>query len=180
MDAEFSVELGADDPTLAVPWSTPDGVLGYVDLKLNPAAIDNLEEVQRFPELGDFLRALNAADSIYETAKCDVWIDTLLDVDDEPYEATVKCGSYVDVFFRAPRTLAPFSEHERRARDLLRRLRTAEDLRARAELTLRRAYFADEQALYWTVYLFGYGDDIENARAVWAQALKLVQTVMLQ
>jgi hypothetical protein len=180
MDAEFSVELGADDPTLAVPWSTPDGAVGYVDLTMNTAAIATLEEVHQFPELGEFLRAVNAPTSHYQTAKCDAWIDTLMDVDDEPYEATVKCGSYLDVFFRHPETLASFAEHEQRARDLVRRLRKREDLRARAEVVVRRAYFGDEPGFYWTVYLFGYGDDIAGARAEWVRALSLLQRALLQ
>jgi hypothetical protein len=180
MDAEFSVELGADDPTLAVPWSTPDGAVGYVDLTVNTSAIATLEEVQKFPELGEFLRAVNAPTSDCQTAKCDAWIDTLMDVDDEPYEATVKCGSYVDVFFRGPQTLASFSEHERRARERVRRLRKSEDACARAEITVRRAYFGDDEGFYWTIYVFGYGDDISGARIAWADALKLLQTALLQ
>lgn len=180
MDAEFSVELGADDPTLAVPWNTPDGATGYVDLKVSPEAMNALEEVRDFPELAGFLRALNACGAIYETAKCDVWLDTLMDVDDEPYEATVKCGSYVDLFFREPYKLAAFAEHERRARDLVQRLRKCDDLPARAEVIIRRAYFSDDEGLYWTVYLFGYGDDAESAQARWGCALNLLRTAMLQ
>jgi hypothetical protein len=180
MDAELSVELGADDPTLAVPWSTPDGVVAYVDLKRNPAAVDTLEEVVNFPELGPFLLRLNLPDSIFETAKCDAWIETLMDVDDEPYEATVKCGSYVDVFFREPHRLFPFAEQEHRAQNLVKRLRKTEDRRARAEITLRRAYFGDDQGFYWTIYLYGYGDEIAGARSEWARALEILLTAMLQ
>lgn len=182
MDAEFSVELGADDPTLAVPWRSPNGEIEYVDLRKHPEAIDRLEEMRAFPELGEFLRRLNAAESAYQTAKCDAWFDSLMDVDDDPYEEGMKCGSYVDVFFAGARRLADFAEHERWAREVVRRVRGAEDLQARAEIAVRRAWFEDEnpgEGFYWTIYVFGYGEGVEDARGVWVEAIRQVQDALL-
>jgi hypothetical protein len=172
MDAEFTVELGSDDPTLAVPWQSPDGSVEYVDLRAHPEKIDELSEVREFQELGECLRALNTRDFV--TAKCDACFDTLMDVDDEPYEAKMKCASYVDLFFTGERQLAPFAEHESKAREVVQRLRTDEELPARAEITVRRAYFREETGFYWTIYVFGYGDDTEDARANWGKALQAV------
>ncbi len=177
MDAEFSVELGPDDPTLAVPWQCPDGTIAYVDLRLAPEAIDGLAEVRAFPELADFLRALNAPHSPYQTAKCDAWFDSLMDVEDEPYDSVMKCASYVDVFL-ANDVLAPFLEQEKRGREIVKQVHAAEDLPARMELVVRRAYFGEVQGFYWTIYLFGYGEDLPAARTAWTSALQVLQSVM--
>ncbi len=175
MECEFSVELGADDPTLAVPWWSPDGSVGYVDLREHPLEMDRLSEVRAFPELGEFLRALNGGE--FATAKCDSWFDTLMDVDDEPYEAAMKCASYVDVYFPRER-LDEFEEHERRARAAVMRVRETEEIRARAEIAIRRAWFGEEQGFYWTVYATGYGEDAESARERWKEGMRRVIAAM--
>lgn len=177
MDCEFSVELGADDPTLAVPWRSPDGAIAYIDLKAHPDAIAQLEEVQQFPELGDFLVALNAGP--FATAKCDAWFETLMDVDDEPYEAAMKCASYVDVFLTGDRQLASFQEHEQRLHAAVQRIRAAEDLRARGEIAIRRAWFAQGTGFYWTIYLFGYGEDQVSSLAEWANSLQILAKCLI-
>jgi hypothetical protein len=180
VDAEFSVELGGDDPTLAVPWRSPDGATVYVDLRSNPSKIDELSEVRQFPELVDFLRLLNSGR--LATAKCDAWFDQLMDVDDEPYEAKMKCASYVDVFLVGESRLSDFALHESVVRRVTERLRTSEIVAGRVEIIIRRAYFGEddpETGYYWTVYVFGYGDGLENARSNWSKALHLVQTALL-
>lgn len=182
MDAEFSVELGRDDPTLAVPWTSPDGSCGYVDLSAHPEEIDRLSEVLQFQELGQVLHRLNAGGSPYRTAKCDAWFDTLMDVDDEPYESSVKCASYIDVYFAGEHRLAEFPQHEFAARAVVKNLRGLPDQNARVEIAIRRCYFLDAaepaEALYWTLYAFGYGDDISEARAAWGRALGEVCDVL--
>ena len=172
MDCEFTVELGSDDPALAVPWHDRDGKLAFVDLKARPEAVVQLEEVQEFPELGDFLIALNSGK--FATAKCDVWFDSLMDVEDEPYLAAMKCASYVDVFFAGDRKLAGFDEHERLAREAVQRIRAAEDLAARAELVIRRACFEQGEGFYWSIYAMGYGDDPASALSTWSKSLKII------
>ncbi|ABF40014.1 hypothetical protein Acid345_1011 [Candidatus Koribacter versatilis Ellin345] len=175
MECEFSVELGADDPTLAVPWRSPDGSVGFVDLRFDSSMIVELSEVKEFPELGEFLRALNSGE--FATAKCDVWFDTLMDVDDEPYEAAMKCASYVDVYFAGAR-LASFEEHELRARAVVKRVRAAEEIRGRAEVVVRRAWFGEDEGFYWTVYLTGYGEDSDSSRQQWAKAMRVVEKAL--
>ncbi|MBI1740685.1 MAG: hypothetical protein HYR57_07370, partial [Candidatus Koribacter versatilis] len=73
MDADFSIELGREDPVLDFPWTDPDGKLAYFDLKRHPELLARVEEAKQFPELEDFLRAVNSAMSSVESAKCDAW-----------------------------------------------------------------------------------------------------------
>jgi len=73
MDADFSIELGREDPVLDFPWKDPAGKLAYVDLKRRPELLAWIEEAGKFPELGEFLQTMNSARSMVETTKCDAW-----------------------------------------------------------------------------------------------------------
>ncbi len=73
MDADFLIELGREDPAPDFPWTDPAGKFAYVDLKRCPELMARIEEAEEFPELGNFLRAMNSARSMVETAKCDAW-----------------------------------------------------------------------------------------------------------
>ena len=86
MDADFSVELGHDDPVLDFPWTDPSGKLAYFDLKRHPELIAKIEEAQKFPELGEFLRTVNSPHTIIESAKCDAWATTELTAEEDIYE----------------------------------------------------------------------------------------------
>jgi hypothetical protein len=99
MDADFSVELGPDDPVLDFPWKDPAGKLAYFDLKRQPELITQLEETQKFPELAEFLRAINSPRSPMQSAKCDAWSTTNLTPEEEIFNATFKFASYVDLVF---------------------------------------------------------------------------------
>ena len=55
MDADFSIELGKEDPALDFPWKDPAGRLAYVDLKRQPGLISQVEEAVKSPELAEFL-----------------------------------------------------------------------------------------------------------------------------
>ena len=63
MDADWSVELGADDAALEFPWSSPDGSMHYVDLLRSPDWLTAIPEAKQFPELGEFLLAINESTS---------------------------------------------------------------------------------------------------------------------
>ncbi len=73
MDADFSVELGNDDPVLDFPWKDPESKLAYLDVKRHPALMSAIPEAEEFPEIREFLRTANSPHSKVETAKCDAW-----------------------------------------------------------------------------------------------------------
>jgi hypothetical protein len=184
VQADFAVELGADDETLEMPWAAEGGRPCYCDLKRHPDLLLNLEEARRVPELGEFLSKVNSPRSALETAKCDVWPSTEISPEEEIFEATHKCGSYIDLLFsdQTKRFLLP--EHEQLAKRLIHLLQRAPQIPAAAELLIRRCYYTDEEGIrfgfYITFYLFGYGDDETQSRERWAIGLKLVQHAIWQ
>ena len=193
MDADFSIELGRDDPVLDFPWKDPSGELAYVDLKRHPELMAQIEEAERFPELKEFLCALNSVRSMVETAKCDTWLTEELNAEEDIYNASHKFASYVDVVFSSGINLADselsclrqsLSAHERFARKLVGLLRHAPDMPSAAEICIRRCYFDESvgihEGFYCTVYVSGYGNDENRARQKWGLALKLTANAVAQ
>lgn len=184
MDADWSVELGADDPTLAVPWSSPDGSLRYYDLRERPDLLLYIDEAARCPELGEFLSAINSRNSRLQSAKCDAWTSTELTEAEQIYGAPLKFCSYVDLFFTAAEYRADRKFHEAFATKLTDLLHRAPQISAAAEFILRRAHFEEssdlQEGFYFTFELAAYGDDEDDARQRWTIALRLIANAMLQ
>jgi hypothetical protein len=184
MDADFSIELGADDPVLDFPWTDPDGKLTYVDAKRNPEMLAGIEEAQQFPELGEFLRSANSVRSVIESAKCDAWSTDELNAEEEIYGAKDKFASYVDLIFSNEAHRQSFPLHERFAKRIVELLQRTPDTASTVELCVRRAYYASEgkvlEGLYFTLYVNGYGDDRGSARQNWGIALRLAANALAQ
>jgi hypothetical protein len=184
VQADFAVELGADDETLEMPWAAAGGSPRYYDLKRHPEFLLDLEEAQRVPELGEFLSKVNSSMSQFETAKCDAWPSTEINPEEEVFGATHKFGSYVDLLFSDEQKRFSFAENEHLARLLTQLLQRAPEIAAAAEFLIRRCYYhgqdASQDGFYITFYLFGYGDDEIQSRQGWAIGLKLVQNAIRQ
>ena len=184
MEADFSVELGADDETLEMPWAAEGRGPRYYDLKRHPEFLLNIEEAHRVQELGEFLAAMNSPASAVETAKCDVWTSTEISPHEEVFGSSHKFGSYVDLILSAEDARFSFPRHEQFVRKLTQLLRKAPETPSAAEFIIRRCYFHGEggmrAGLYITFYLFGYGDGESTARQGWAIALKLVENAIRQ
>ena len=185
MDVELTVELGAGDPTLAIPWSSSDGRLRYLDLKRQPELLLYVDEASRYHELGEFLVQINSPSSLLESAKCDAWYTTELSEPELIYGAAGKFVSYCDVFFSAGETRFSFDQHQHFGQRLRKLLARAPEISAAAEFILRRCYYQQPDApvgdgFYFTFYLSGYGDDEPDARKRWGIALKLIGNAILQ
>ncbi len=195
MDADFFVELEADDETLEIPWSSPEGKARYHDLKRQPELLLYVEEAGRTRELGEFLSTVNAASSMLQSAKCDSWLSNEIREEEAIYAGSWKFGSYVDLLFApAPREAMgsgqqlSFEAHEKLASELCKLLGRAPQISAAAEFIIRRCYYHAESAgraepqsgFYMTFYLFGYGADQEEARHRWGIALRLVGNAIVQ
>jgi len=184
MLAEWSVELGPNDPVLEIPWRSKDGSVRFLDLKRQPELLLEIPEACTYEELASFLDWANSPDSQIETAKCDVWSTREMDADDEVFGEAVKFSSYVDLFF-ASLARNSFPEYERFVQTLARMLRQAPDLSSAAQFIVRRCL--DDRGgqkvsdgFYITVYLHGYGTDVQEARQRWAIGLTLAQNAMKQ
>lgn len=182
MDADFSVEMGPDDPALELPWASADGSLGYYNLREQPELLEQLEEARRSPELAEFLRHLNGAGGAFETVKCDAWASTEIEPAEQIFGGSHKHGSYCDVIFRERAERRSFARHEALVRRLVELLRKAPEIPVAAELVVRRCVFHDEgsDGCAITCFVTGYGNDEAQARRQWGIALKLVENALGQ
>ena len=184
MDADFSIELGREDPVMDFPWKDPAGKLAYVDVKRRPELMASIEEAEKFPELAEFLRVMNSARSMVETAKCDAWPTTELSAEEDVYDASHKFASYVDVVFSEIDARLSFSSHEQFARKLVELLRRVPDTQSAAEVCVRRCYFGEDsgvrEGFYCTLFVSGYGNDEASARQNWDVGLKLMGNAVMQ
>ncbi len=190
MDADYSVELGADDDVLDFPWSAAEQNLRYCDLKNQPDLLLYIPEAVEYPELGGFLAAVNSPASALLTAKCDVWTGDELSESEAIYEAKTKLSSYIDHLFAAPPSgnsdpRFSFESHERFAQRLVQLLARVPPIPAAVEAIVRRCYYhfdesGERTGYYFTIYVSGYGDDAADARRRWSIALDLLKNVLLQ
>lgn len=183
MQADFAVELGADDEALELPWPAEGGPQ-YYDLKRQPELLLNIEEARLIPELGEFLAAVNSPASILETAKCDAWFTTEMNLEDEIFGAACKFGAYVDLLFADQPARFSFRAHEHWAKRITGLLKRVPEIPAAAEFLIRRCVYHEDiqtrDGFYITFYLFGYGDDEAQARQRWGISLKLVENAIRQ
>jgi hypothetical protein len=186
MLAEWSVELGPEDPRLEIPWSSEDRLVRFLDVKRQPELLLEIKEACFYPELADFLNWANSSNSPLETAKCDAWSSRQIEAEEEIFGEPCKFGSYVDLLFARSEAKGRFQDHEVFVQALARLLRHAPEISSAAEFIVRRCVDrridngAHERCFYITFYLQGYGEDEDQARQRWAIALKMVRHAMIQ
>ena len=160
MDADWSVELGADDGALEFPWASPDGTQRYIDLQRQPELLREIPEAARFPELGEFLLAINTASAPWLTAKCDIWMEGICGTEAPslgaagygaaetvPFQSAgfaLKLCSYVDLVFREGDTRFSFARHEQWVKSAARGLSGDDELPVVCEFIVRRCWYHPE------------------------------------
>ena len=187
MDADWSVELGRDDPALEFPWSSPDGSRHYVDVVQSAESVCEIPEARQYPELAEFLLTLNAPSSVWQTVKCDVWLDSELDEAELIYDAKLKCCSYVDLIARDTSARFSFQHYERFVKSAAKQLSDNDERPISCELIVRRCWYQRElpdddltSGFYVTFYLFGYGSDEAQARVRWGEGLRRVTSILTE
>ena len=184
MQTAFYIELDEGDDRLEIPWADPDDPANrFRDLKAEPGQLDQISEARENPALRRFLAAINAADTLFATAKCDSWQTDEFSPDERGAfpQARTKYAFYVDLVFSRDE----FNFHREHYEQLSRRLiplLLASPAVARAELCLRRCYFRAPQTwgFYLTVFLYGYERDLAEAEKEWAAGLEALQSALLQ
>jgi hypothetical protein len=201
MEADWSVELGADDPVLEMPWASPDGSLRWQDLRRHPKLIPQLAECNAYPELVEPLRALNSHESPVLTAKCDAFVPEPTEAAEELFGSWRMVG-YIDLVFATPAALDQindfshdhadfdFALHEKFARNLCARINDHPEnaeTNAAVELVVRRCVYKtacessdSRDGFYVTAYVIGYGETAEEARRHWGAALSMCSKVLLR
>ncbi|MGA7684258.1 MAG: hypothetical protein WCC32_16585 [Terriglobales bacterium] len=184
MDADFSIELGHDDPVLDFPWTDPSAQVAYYDVKRHPELMAKVDEALKFPELAAFLRSVNSTRSGFESAKCDAWATSELTAEEDIFAAAYKFSSYVDLVCSNVEQRRSFDFHEGFARELTDLLRRAPEMLVSVEVCVRRCFFAETQPVlegfYFTIYVNGYGGDEPAAQTNWAIGLQLAANAILQ
>lgn len=186
MEADFSIEMRHDDPVLDFPWTDPAGKLAYFDLKRQPELLAEIGEAGEYPELAEFLKSVNSARSVLESAKCDVWETTELSPEEEIFGASHKFASYVDLVFSDIERRFSLPRHEEFAKRLTDLLRHVPEIGAAVEICIRRCFFrvvdaeAVREGCYLTLYVNGYGNDVVLARRNGGIATKLVASAIMQ
>lgn len=187
MHADYSVELGREDPALEMPWQSEDGASRYCDLKRHPESIAEIAEASAFPELKTFLLRINAPTFPLATAKCDAWSTREIAPEEEIFGAPLKFVSYVDLVFVAEASRLSLQDHEALAKSFCALLERAPEMSATIEVVIRRCYYhpdgnPDESAggFCFTVNVSGFGEDEAEARKRWSIALTLLQHALVQ
>lgn len=182
MQADWSVECGADDPVVVVPWATEDGSLRYIDLRLAPASIEQISEARQCPSLAAALRRWNTVTSPVFTAKCDVWSypAELFDAEDLAGFAFAQ-GSYIDLISTENAVFRNFAASEKQLRDWTASAQSIPLRECRCEWTLRAALLfppaansTPQNGFATTLYVWGYGASPQAAASGWANAIEML------
>ncbi len=191
MEADWSVALAATDPVITVPWSAygdNEPKCKFIDLRVYPHLIAEIEEAQRRPALRSALLLLNGVASDLWTAKCDAWSSNPEHGDDpldpyemgaEPGETAFGTGSYIDLLARDFEIPQRFETQERWLRAVTERLRAIPASAARVELVLRRAQVDAVPGFGVTWFVEGCGATAQRADQGWENALDLALAAIM-
>ena len=191
MFSEWSVECGADDPVLVVPWSAPPEALPnphlgaqFIDLRENPYDLDQIPETEHNPPLLQALRALNAARSPIFTAKCDAWSMNAEEVSalhfnlgEDSSGLAFGFASYIDILWRERSLFVSLHQHEQLLHRLVRHAEPLDLPHAALECTLRPALVdltGPQEGFALTLYVKALGADAPDAYRNWGEALAAV------
>jgi hypothetical protein len=179
VEADWSVEIGADLPIVAVPWE------GFVDLRREPLLAQSLAETTTAPALAQMLVKLNAAAAPVFTSKCDLWTLAADDIDPLEFEASredaqVGTACYIDVIARDPTIFASFTLHEAWVRAATAELREMVLSQARVELVVREALVDDLEGFAVTLYTAACSSKEAGVQSTFRDALEAAAAITIK
>jgi hypothetical protein len=171
MEADWVAEIGADLPSIDVPWE------GFVDLRDAPSAIEAVHEAIDHPALREALVTLNSEVSPVFTSKCDVWTLDSSTIDHDEFgsfaeDALEGFSSYIDILQIDPEKFTSFEFHEFWVRGLTRHLQGLALSNGRIEFVIRRANIDSHSGHGLTLYAAGCGADASSGYAAWRAVLR--------
>ena len=179
MEADWSVEIGADLPLIAVPWES------FVDLRRDLAAARRLRETAVAPVLAESLIELNQESSPVFTSKCDFWLLTTDEIDPLEFDAAredacqgVAC--YIDIIPRSMALFASFAAQEVWVRSAVDEMRTMHVQQARAELVIRSSAVDEREGYALTLYVASCGRSEDSACEIFHGALKAAAAITMK
>jgi hypothetical protein len=179
MEADWSVEIGVDLPTIVVPWED------FIDLRCQPSLAHDLQETAASPGLAESLVRLNQETSPVFTSKCDLWtlsadeIDPLeFDAAREEAEQGVAC--YVDILARNEALFSDFRRHESWVRASTSVLRKIKLPQSRTELVIRPGLVNRCGGFAITLYIAACGRTADAAQNVFHTALEAAAAVTMK
>ena len=188
MHLDWSVECGADDPVLVIPWEDPDRPASshFVDLRENPYDLDQIAEAEQHPPLMQALRALNANRSPVFTAKCDAWPMSseeleAIRLDLDLPDASHGFLSYIDLVWRERAVFVSIHRQEQRIQRLARLLEPMDAPFATLDCILRPAFVdlaGPQEGFAVSLYVKALGVDATDAYEHWSQALEAMVTIV--
>ena len=169
MEADWEVEVGPGAPVIDALWE------GFVDLRIAPERISEIEEVRGFLPLQRALLALNLVGLAISTAKCDLW--ALQDFDPSEMEAPEAeagsgLGCYIDLLPRSGQVFSSVAQAEEWARKLVAGLKQVNARCCRVDLVIRQAVSGQIEGFGVTAYITACGSDAERARIFLDAALE--------
>lgn len=174
MDAEWSVAAAEDDPIVVVPWHDEASALAYIDLRQEPARIDEIAEAHEWPEIREALLRLNAEGSLISTAKCDAWELSEEEKQLDFGAVSSGFGAYFDALSRDLSSFLSLQQQIAAAQRLAGQASILPPENARAEFVVRPASWHEQQGYSITIYVYGYGEADAAARSQWSEALMAV------
>jgi len=179
MEADWSVEIGADLPAIIAPWE------GFIDLLREPLLVSRVKETAGFAMLTQALIMLNQQNSPVFTSKCDLWLlaaDEIdpLEFDAEGDETKQGIACYIDIIARRAALFRSFRAHERWVWSAVDEMRQVKLTQARAELVVRAAMVDTSEGLAATLYVAACGATENAARATFQSALEKAATITME
>ncbi len=179
MEADWSVEVGADFPVIFVPWE------GYIDLRRGPSVVSEIAEAAEIPELAQALIKLNLKTSPVFSSKCDLWLLPEDEIDPLEFETSRKdakqgIACYIDIVARAQASFSSFPACERWARSATHEMHSVRMPQARVELVVRPAVVDAREGFAITLYVAACAATESGARGVFRAALETAVTITME
>jgi hypothetical protein len=179
MEADWSVEIGADVPEIVVPWK------GFIDLRHDPSLAFDLQETAASRALAESLIGLNQETSPVFTSKCDLWTLSVDEIDPLEFDAAREeaehgIACYLDIIAQNGALFSAFQPHEdwvRSASDQMRQIKLPQ---SRAELVVRPARIEGREGFAVTLYVAACGRTNDAAQSIFHSALETAVTITMK